>query len=142
MDKQQVLAEITRATRGTLIDHLGIEFIDVGEHSLTGRMPVTTHTRQPMGFLHGGASMVLAETLASVAGTLELDRDRQYCVGMEINANHVKSARDGYVTGVASAIHLGKKTQIWQIHIRDEAGRLICVSRMTLAVMNRKRHEH
>ncbi len=137
MDKQAILNEIGKHIKGTLIEHLGIEFIDVGEHSLTGRMEVGPHTAQPMGLLHGGASLVLAETLASVAGMLELDMDKQFVVGMEINANHVKSARDGHVIGVAEAIHLGRKTQIWQIHIRDENQRLICVSRMTLAVMQK-----
>ncbi len=137
MDKQAILQEISNVIKGTLIEYLGIEFIDIGTHSLTGRMAVGPHTSQPMGLLHGGASLVLAETLASVAGTLELDMDKQYCVGMEINANHVKPAREGFVTGVAQAIHLGRKTQIWQIHIRDDRDRLICVSRMTLAVMDK-----
>ncbi|NOZ75606.1 MAG: hotdog fold thioesterase [FCB group bacterium] len=137
MDKARILNEISKVIKGTLIDHLGIEFTDIGDHCLTGRMLVGPKTSQPMGLLHGGASLVLAETLASVAGTLELDMNKQYCVGMEINANHVKSAREGFVTGVAKAIHLGRKTQIWQIHIRDEQDRLICVSRMTLAVMDK-----
>ncbi|MFQ6614545.1 MAG: hotdog fold thioesterase [Fidelibacterota bacterium] len=137
MEKAKILEEISKVSRGTLIDHLGIEFTDIGDHCLTGRMVVGPMTSQPMGLLHGGASLVLAETLASVAGTLELDMEKQYCVGMEINANHVKSAREGFVTGIAKAIHLGRKTQIWQIHIRDEQDRLICVSRMTLAVMDK-----
>jgi 1,4-dihydroxy-2-naphthoyl-CoA hydrolase len=121
----------------TMVEHLGIEFIAVGEDSLTARMPVDQRTVQPAGLLHGGASVALAETLGSVAATLCVDLTDTSCVGLEINANHIRSVRSGYVTGVARPIHLGNSTHVWDIRIHDEQQRLVCVCRLTMAVLKR-----
>ena len=125
--------------QNTLIAQLGIEFTEIGEDYIKGKMPVDHRTQQPLGLLHGGASVALAETLGSAAASLTVDPAKQYCVGLEINANHVKSARDGFVYGLAKAIHLGKRTQIWEIRITNEADELVCISRITLAVMDKKK---
>ena len=118
------------------ISHLGIEMVEAGDDFLKARMPVDERTRQPAGLLHGGASVVLAESLASFGATFTLDRSRQHCVGLEINANHVRSVREGYVTGVATPLHIGRMTQIWQVMITDEQDRLVCVSRVTMAILD------
>ncbi|MDF2386430.1 hotdog fold thioesterase [Nostoc ellipsosporum NOK] len=118
-------------------EHLGIEWTEVGEDYLQARMPVDDRTRQPYGLLHGGASCVLAETIGSVASAMVVDHTKFYCVGMEINANHLRSARDGYVTGTARPLHLGGTTHVWDIRITNEAGELVCVSRLTVAVRRR-----
>ena len=120
-----------------MVEHLGIEFLEVGEDSLTARMPVDRRTIQPAGLLHGGASVALAETLGSVAATLCVDLTDTACVGLEINANHIRSVRSGFVTGVARPIHLGTSTQVWDISITDEQGRLTCICRLTMAVLKR-----
>ena len=125
--------------QNTLIEQLGIEFTEIGEGYIKGKMPVNHRTQQPLGLLHGGASVALAETLGSAAASLTVDPAKQYCVGLEINANHVKSARDGFVYGLAKALHLGKRTQIWEIRITNEADELVCISRITLAVMDKKK---
>ena len=122
----------------TLIGHLGIEFLEAGDDWLKGRMPVDPRTHQPFGLLHGGASVALAETLASWAGTMAVGAD-SVCVGMEINANHVRPVREGWVYGVARPEALGKSTQVWSIRITDEQDRLVCISRMTLAVIPAQR---
>lgn len=101
-------------------------------------MPVDKRTHQPMGLLHGGASVTLAETLGSVAATCCIDQDKQFCVGLEINANHLKSVRSGIVTGITKPLHLGKKTQVWEIRIMSEAQELVCISRLTVAVLDKK----
>lgn len=131
------LDDLNAYSPGTLVEHLGIEFIAMGDDYLKARMPVDHRTRQPMGILHGGASVALAETLGSVGAYLCEDPDRKHCVGLEINANHVRSVRSGFVYGVARPIHMGGSTQLWEIVITDEADRLVCVSRLTLAVLNR-----
>lgn len=122
----------------TMVNHLGIEWIDTGDDFITARMPVDHRTRQPYGLLHGGASCVLAETLGSVASAMVVDHSKFLCVGLEINANHVRSARQGFVTGKASPLHLGSSTHVWDIRIKDENDKLVCVSRMTVAVLPRK----
>jgi 1,4-dihydroxy-2-naphthoyl-CoA hydrolase len=127
---------INEISQGTMLSHLGIEFLEVGEDSLTARMPVDERTRQPAGILHGGASATLAESLGSMAATLCIDRSRKMCVGLEINANHVRPVSSGYVTGVATPIHIGKSTQIWQIRIEDEGEKLVCIARLTLAILD------
>ena len=124
-------------SRHSLISHLGIEFVGVEADSLTARMPVDPRTRQPFGFLHGGASVALAETLASFAATFAIDRTRASCVGMEINANHVRPVTDGWVTGVARPVSIGRRTQVWEIRITDDFGQLVCISRCTMAVIAR-----
>jgi 1,4-dihydroxy-2-naphthoyl-CoA hydrolase len=117
------------------IAHLGIEFTDVGPDYVTARMPVDRRTLQPAGVLHGGASVTLAETLASCAATFVVDPERAYCVGMEINANHVRPVMSGWVTGIARPIALGRRTQVWEIRITNEADQLVCISRCTMAVV-------
>ncbi|KRG42939.1 thioesterase [Stenotrophomonas pictorum JCM 9942] len=129
------LQQLNALSRNTLIEHLGIVFTAAGEDWLQATMPVDERTRQPYGLLHGGASVVLAETLGSSAGNLCVDPDRQVCVGLEINANHLRAARSGMVTGTARALHVGRTTQVWEIRIENEAGKPVCVSRLTLAVV-------
>ncbi|MGB3393481.1 MAG: hotdog fold thioesterase [Stenotrophomonas sp.] len=129
------LEELNRLSQGTLIEHLGIVFTAAGDDWLQATMPVDERTRQPYGLLHGGASVVLAETLGSSAGNLCVDTATQVCVGLEINANHLRAARSGSVTGTARAVHVGRSTQVWDIRIENEAGKPVCVSRLTLAVV-------
>jgi 1,4-dihydroxy-2-naphthoyl-CoA hydrolase len=129
------LATANTMSSESLIGHLGIEFIEVGEDYLVARMPVDDRTRQPVGVLHGGASVALAETLASWAATFTVDPSRGYCAGMEINANHLRPVTSGWVTGVARPLALGRRAQVWEIRITDDDGRLVCVSRCTMAII-------
>jgi 1,4-dihydroxy-2-naphthoyl-CoA hydrolase len=129
------LSALTALGNGALPGHFGIEFIEVGDDWLSARMPVDERTRQPFGRLHGGASVALAETVASTAGGMTLDLSKQVTVGMEINANHIRPAMSGHVTATAKAESLGRTTQVWTIRITDDAGKLICLSRITLAVI-------
>ncbi|KRG63699.1 thioesterase [Stenotrophomonas humi] len=131
------LQQVNALSRGTLIDHLGIVFTAAGDDWIQATMPVDERTRQPYGLLHGGASVVLAETLGSSAGNLCVDPTSQVCVGLEINANHLRAAREGVVTGTARALHVGRTTQVWEIRIENEAGKPVCISRLTLAVVPR-----
>ena len=124
-------------SRDTAIVALGIEFTEIGPDFLRATMPVDARTRQPYGLLHGGASVLLAETLGSTAGNLCVPEDR-ICVGIEINANHVRGAREGVVTGTARPLHIGRATHVWEIRIEDARGRLVCISRLTLAVVARE----
>ena len=128
------LTELNAWGQTTMVSHLGIEIVEIGDDFLRARMPVDARTRQPFGLLHGGASIALAETLGSVAGQLTLDAS-QMAVGLEINGNHVRSARSGWVIGTARALHLGGRTQVWEIRIENEAGELTCISRITLAIV-------
>jgi 1,4-dihydroxy-2-naphthoyl-CoA hydrolase len=122
---------------GTLVDHLGIRVIEIGDDFVRGTMPVDARTRQPFGLLHGGASVALAETLGSLAAACCIDIDRELAVGLDINANHVRAVTEGLVTGTACALHIGRTTQVWEIRIEDAAGRLVCISRLTMAVVPR-----
>ena len=126
---------INARAQGSLVEHVGIVITAAGDDWLRGTMPVDARTRQPYGLLHGGASVVLAETLGSMAGGLCVDPATQAVVGLEINANHLRAAREGVVTGTARAIHVGRSTQVWEIRIENEAGKLVCISRLTLAVI-------
>ncbi|MGY1459445.1 MULTISPECIES: hotdog fold thioesterase [unclassified Luteimonas] len=128
------LAALNTLSKGTAIEALGIEFIDIGDDHLVATMPVDARTLQPHGLLHGGASVLLAETLGSSAGNMCVAQG-EVCVGIEINANHVRGVRDGRVTGTARALHVGRSTQVWEIRIEDARGRLACISRLTLAVV-------
>jgi 1,4-dihydroxy-2-naphthoyl-CoA hydrolase len=130
------LEEIERYSRGSMTEHLGIHFVELGPDYLRATMPVDARTIQPFGLLHGGASVTLAETLGSVAATHCVDMSRHYCVGQEINANHLRAVRSGRVTGTARPIHLGRRSQVWDIRIEDERGRLTCVSRLTMSVLD------
>ena len=121
--------------RGSLVEHLGITIIEAGDDWLRGTMPVDARTRQPYGLLHGGASVALAETLGSMAGGLCVDMTREAVVGLEINANHLRAVREGTVTGTARALHVGRSTHVWEIRIENEAGKPVCISRITLAVV-------
>jgi 1,4-dihydroxy-2-naphthoyl-CoA hydrolase len=123
----------------TLGEQLGMEVIALGDDYLAARMPVDHRTHQPMGLLHGGASVALAETLGSVAAHLTTDPETQACVGLEINANHIKSVREGFVIGKATPIHIGGSTQVWEIRITKEfSDELVCISRITIAVLKKK----
>jgi 1,4-dihydroxy-2-naphthoyl-CoA hydrolase len=135
--KPYTAAEANARGRGTMLEALGIEVVEIGDDYIRARMPVDARTRQPGGVLHGGASVALAETLASWAATMASDPARQYCVGLEINANHVRAAAEGFVTGTARPLHLGRTTQIWEIRVENAAGKLVCVSRCTMAVLDR-----
>ena len=125
-------------TKGTMVEHLGIKVTELGEDFVVGTMPVDNRTKQPFGILHGGASVALAETLASYGGYLTIDSEKYYVGGVEINANHLKVAKSGIVTGKCSPIKRGRSTQVWQTEITDESGDLICVSRITLMVLDRR----
>ncbi|MGE3919952.1 MAG: hotdog fold thioesterase [Gammaproteobacteria bacterium] len=118
-----------------MVKHLGIEIIEIGDNYIKGTMPVDERTKMPLGLLHGGASCVLAETLGSYASGLCIDPEKQKAVGLEINANHIKSVTSGIVTGIATPIHLGKSTHVWDIRIHDEQNNLVCVSRLTVKVL-------
>lgn len=122
----------------TIVDHIGIEYMAIGDDYIKARMPVDNRTVQPARILHGGASVVLAETLGSVAAYLCIDPAQKMAVGLEINANHVRSVREGYVTGTVKPLHIGNSTHIWQIHIRDDQDRLVCIARITIAVLDQK----
>lgn len=135
--KDLQLHEITALGKGTMGEHIGIEFTEIGPDFLKAHMPVDARTRQPYGLLHGGASCVLAETLGSVASALVIDPERFICVGLEINANHVRGVRDGKVTGTAIPLHLGSSTHVWDIKIHDEREKLVCVSRLTVAILKK-----
>ena len=133
--KQPVSVEIiTEFHKNTAPQHLGMEFTEVGDDFIKGRIPVDHRTCQPYGILHGGVSVVLAETLGSVGAAYACPEGFQ-AFGLDINANHLRSVSSGWVTGVASPIHIGRSTQVWQIELSDEQGRLVCVSRLTMAVM-------
>lgn len=116
---------------------IGIEYTEIGTDYLCGKMPVNHLTQQPMGILHGGASVVFAESLGSVGSNLIINQATQYCVGLEVNANHIRSERSGYVYGKATCVHAGRKTHIWEIKINNEAGKLVCTSRLTVAVIDK-----
>ncbi len=124
--------------KDTMTEFLGIRFTAIGEDYLEATMPVDSRTKQPLGLLHGGANVVLAETLGSVAASLTLDREKQYCVGLEINANHLKSVKEGSVKGITKPIHRGKTIQVWEVKIYTPENELSCISRITLAVLDKK----
>lgn len=132
--RDTTLAQLNALSRDTAIAQLGIVFTELGPDILSATMPVDARTHQPYGLLHGGASVLLAETLGSSAGNLCVGED-SLCVGIEINANHLLAVRAGVVTGTARAVHVGRSTQVWEIRIANEAGRLACISRLTLAVV-------
>jgi 1,4-dihydroxy-2-naphthoyl-CoA hydrolase len=131
------LQQLNSMHAGTMTDYLGIAFTEIGADFLRAIMPVNERTRQPYGVLHGGASVVLAETLGSTGATMCLDVEQFQCVGQEINANHVRAARTGLVTGTARPVHLGGRSQVWTIDIVNEEGKLVCTSRLTVAVIRR-----
>jgi uncharacterized domain 1 len=121
-------------------EFLGIRWSAIGDDYLQAAMPVDHRTKQPYGLLHGGASCVLAETIGSVGSALVIDSEKFICVGIEINANHIRSAKQGYVTGIATPIHLGNFTHVWDIRITDDNKKLVCISRLTVAILPKKDH--
>lgn len=129
--------ELTRIHQGTAPAHLGMEFLEVGDDFITGRLPVDARTVQPYGVMHGGVNVVLAETLGS-CGAIYCTPPGQRVVGLDINANHLRGASSGWVTGKATPVHIGRSTHVWQIELRDDAGRLTCVSRLTMAVLEER----
>jgi len=131
-------ADIQPLAKNTLGDHIGILITEIGEDFLKATMPVDQRTRQPYGLLHGGASVALAETLGSVASHLVVDSSKYNSVGLEINANHIRGVREGLVTGIARPIHTGKSTHVWDIKIYDDREKLICVSRITVAIIKKE----
>ena len=136
--KSFTLLDLNQRSENTLSDFLGIIFTHMGPDSLTATMPANARTKQPLGIVHGGANVVLAETVASTAANAVIDIEHYYCVGLEINANHIRSVREGLVTATARALHLGRSTQVWQIDLYNDAGQLTCASRITAAVVSRK----
>lgn len=128
---------ITDIRIDTMVGHLGIEFTEIGENFLKGKMPVNSRTIQPFGIMHGGASCVLAETLGSVAGNYCIDHKAKIAVGLSINTNHIRMARDGFVYGTAIPEHLGSRTQVWNIDIINESGKTVSLNRLTLSVIDR-----
>lgn len=129
--------DLNKRGENTLAEFLGILFTAVGDDSLTATMPANVRTKQPMGIVHGGANVVLAETIASTGANAVIDLEKYFCVGLEINANHIRPVREGLITGIARPIHLGRTTQIWNIDLFNEAGKQTCVSRMTASVVPR-----
>ena len=134
----QSVEELSKIGANTMADFLGLKWVEIGDDFLKLSMPVNSKTRQPYGFLHGGASCVLAETVGSVASALVIDRNNFSCVGLEINANHLRSVSEGIVTAVARPLHLGKTTHVWDIKIYDEKQKLFCISRLTVAILKGK----
>ena len=132
------LTRINAWNAGSLVEHLGMRVTDIGDDYIRGTMPVDARTKQPFGLLHGGASVAMAESLGSLAGNLCLDAEREMAVGLDINANHVRAVTEGTVTGTARPLHVGRSTQVWEIRIEDERGRLVCISRLTVAVVPRQ----
>lgn len=132
------LEQLNLTSQNTMVSHLGIEFTDIGTNHIEATMPVNDRTKQPMGLLHGGANVVLAETLGSIASSLTIDTKKFSCVGLEVNANHLKSVKKGKVKGIAQPIHLGKSTQVWEIKIFNEENQLCCISRITMAILEKK----
>ena len=138
MEKQEKLKRINDSIQNTMTSTIGIEITDIGDDFICGKMPVDERTTQPFGLLHGGASVALAETLGSIGGGIKVYSNNETVVGIEINANHLKSVQDGWVYGKATPIRIGKKIQVWNIEITNEDDDLICVSRLTLAVIPKK----
>ncbi len=137
--KNITIDDLAGISSNTMAEFLGLKWVEIGERFLKMSMPVNATTRQPYGFLHGGASCVLAETIGSIGSALVIDREKYYCVGLEINANHLRSVTDGIVTAIASPLHLGKTTHVWDIKIYDEKEKLFCVSRLTVAILTIKK---
>jgi 1,4-dihydroxy-2-naphthoyl-CoA hydrolase len=131
------VADLTPLGKNTMGEHIGIEWTEVGADYIKARMPVDNRTRQPYGLLHGGASVALAETLGSVAAAMVIDHSVFYCVGLDINANHMRGVKEGFVTGITKPLHIGSSTHVWEIKIYDEKEKLVCVSRLTVAVLKR-----
>lgn len=144
MSKERIFPEhiqlevLNEMSKGCLVEHLGIEFTEIGADYIEARMPVDHRTKQPMGLLHGGASVALAETMGSVAATLQIDLKKQAVVGLEINANHLGSMTEGVVIARVTPIHIGRSTHVWHIEIKSEEGKKVAISRITIAILDKK----
>ena len=132
------IADLNTICKGTMDENLGIEYTEITADKIVAKMPVDHRTTQPFGLLHGGASVSLAESLGSIAAHCSIDSSKFIPVGLEINANHIRSAKSGYVTGTARAIHIGRSTHVWAIEIVDEEAKLICTSRITVAIIEKR----
>ena len=135
--KPITVSDLNKRSEHTMMEFLGITFTEITDNTMTATMPACDRTRQPLGIIHGGANVVLAETIASTAANVVVDIEHYYCVGLEINANHIRSVKEGLVTGIARPIHLGRSTQVWLIDIYNEEGKITCASRMTASVLKR-----
>lgn len=133
--REYTVEEINGRPKGHIGDLLGIEFIEIGHDSISARMPVNEKTHQPYGILHGGASVVLAESLGSVASNMVINSDKYIGVGLEVNANHLRPVKSGFVTGICTPIHIGGKTHVWDIKLYDDRGKMNCISRLTVAII-------
>lgn len=131
------LSALNMRSKNTMAEYLGIEFIEFGDNFLIAKMPVNEHTKQPIGIMHGGASCVLAETIGSTAANCCVDLSKSYCVGLDINTNHIRSIREGWVIGTAKPFHIGRSTQVWGIEVVNEDKQLISVNRLTMTVLTR-----
>ena len=136
--RHATIEQLHEHSRNTLAEHLGIRITEIGPDYLRATMPVNVQTHQPMGILHGGASVALAETVGSLAANLCINIEKYFCVGQEINANHVRPVSSGIVTATARPFHIGARSQVWSIEISNEEGKLVCISRLTMAVVERK----
>ncbi len=132
------LEEINRRCENSLSDHLGIQFTEIGKNFLTASMPIDQRTLQPMGIMHGGASAALAETVGSAAANYCIDQNAFVCVGLDLNINHIRAVKSGFVKAIANPFHLGKTTQVWEIQVINEEGKLISVSRLTMAILSKE----
>ena len=135
------LKQLNDRGKNTAVEQLGIVITEIGDDYLMGTMPVDQRTIQPMGLLHGGASVLFAESLGSIAANYCVQRDNYFCVGMEINANHIRGVRDGVVTGIARPLHLGGTTQVWEIKITNQQDQLVCMARLTMAVVKKNQQQ-
>lgn len=135
--KEYSVEDLNQFSKNTMLSHLDITITEIGDNFIKGRMPVDHRTKQPAGILHGGASVALAESLGSIAAFMTVDPAKKNVVGVEINANHIRSVFDGHVEGVARPIHIGRRTQVWEIKIVNPAGKIVCVSRITMAVIEK-----
>lgn len=136
--KDLQLEHIHRMRNSNMAEHIGLEFTELGADYIKARIPVDHRTNQPYGILHGGASCVLAETLGSIGSAMVIDTEKFICVGLEINANHIRSVAEGFVIGIATPIHLGRSTHVWDIKIHDDQQKLVCISRLTVAILPKK----
>ncbi len=125
-------------SKNTMVDHLGIEFLEVSPKIIKAKMPVDHRTVQPFGILHGGASVALAETLGSIAAQMNIDQEKNVAVGLDINANHIRSVRSGFVFGVTTPLHIGRTVHVWEIKITDEDDKLVCISRLTVSIIEKR----
>ena len=138
MNKEKLLEKMSNLNQNTMATAIGLELTDIGNDYVCGKIPVDSRTIQPFGFLHGGASVALAETIGSLAGQMQVDPEREIVLGIEINANHIKSVNEGWVYGKASPIKIGKNIQVWEIQITDVEKKMVCISRLTLAVVKER----